>query len=551
MDNDFEERDSLENLLDYLEILWHWMWLILLVAIIAGAAVYFLTFQQPRVYQSSTRATVNVLSNSQSYDAYTGTIAAQRLAETYSQTMITDALLQSVEERLGTPFTGSTSVSVDDYSPVLQISVTDNDPQKAADIANAVVASFADKIMDDQAARYNDLRTSLEEEIDAIDLELIAINQKLASIQNSGSESSSAIANRSQLELERGQYQQTRSTLLTNLLQIKLAEVQTATTITQLDKAVPNPTPIQPRPWRSAALAAIIGIMITAGIILLVVFLEDEIRDPAEITRKWGVPVIGTITKFPSGEDPLITNNKPRLPVSEAFRSIRTNLQFSGINTPLKSILITSASPTDGKSSIAANLATVIAQSEKSVILIDGDLRKPTQHKLLKVSNRIGLSDLFLRPNDKVTGVVRSTVVNNLSLITSGSLPPNPSELLSSPKMSEIMLMLNKHFDYVVMDSPPLLAVTDALVMAKNADGVILVIDPNVSKRGAIRQSIEQLQRAEIRLLGVVFNNIKIKRSTYYYNRQYYYSKQYGKVTDESASEKKAKNDLPKLEAEG
>ena len=280
-------------------------------------------------------------------------------------------------------------------------------------------------------------------------------------------------------------------------------------------------------------MAALVGFMLSAGVVFLVGFLQDEIRDPSEITRNWGVPIIGVISNFDASDEPIITLSKPRMPVSEAFRSLRTNLQFSGIDAPLKTLLITSASPSDGKSSVAANLATVIAQGDKEVVVVDSDMRRPTIHKVFKLSNRLGLSDYFIRPADKMSGVVKKTTVNNLSIITSGSLPPNPSELLSSTKMRDVISLLGKHFDMVILDSPPLLAVTDALILTKSVDGVILVIDPKKTKRAAIRQAVEQLQRVDARILGVVLNNIKIKRSSYYYSRDYYYSKHYGRVGNE------------------
>jgi len=444
-------------------------------------------------------------------------------------------------------------------SPIFTVTVTDSDSQKAADTANAVIEAFAEKIKKDQSSRFQELKVSLETEIAAIDEKLTEINYQLALLEIKDMEYQEALdraaelkeaglepvrverdpqdyVQRAELELAKSQFQSSRASLFANLQSIRLSEVQSATTISQLNQAVPNTEPIQPQPLKSAGLAALVGFMVTAGIIFLVAYLEDEIRDPNEITRRWGVPVIGIISNYASGETPLITMTKPRMPVSEAFRSLRTNLQFSGINSPLKSILITSASPSDGKSSIAANLATVVAQNDKDVVIVDSDMRRPTMHKIFKLSNRIGLSDYFIRTPDKMTGVVKKTMVNNLSVITSGSLPPNPSELLSSTKMRDVITLLAKHFDMVILDSPPLLAVTDALVLTQSVDGIILVVDPKKTKRAAIRQAIEQIQRLNARLLGVVLNNIKIKRSSYYYNREYYYSKHYGKTSGDSST---------------
>ena len=558
MENELEERSSLESILDYAQTLWRWAWLLLLVAIASGAVAYYLTNQKPRVFEANTRAVVNVVTGSDYYDAYSASYGAQRLAETYAQTMITPELLQSVSERLGYEVTGKITVTPVENSPIFTIVVTDSDPQKAADTANMVLTTFSEKVMTDQSSRYTDLKQGLEEEIARIDQSLTDINERLAVLQIKEAELAEAekraaqmvaeglepievvrdpndYVARAQLELAQSQYQSTRSSLFYNLQQIKLTEVQSATTISQIDKAVANAEPIQPQPMKSAGLAAVVGLIAAGGIVFLIAFLQDEVRDPEEFSRRWGVPVVGGITHYPYNQDQLITVAKPRMPVSEAFRSLRTNLQFSGIDTPLKTVLVTSASPSDGKSSIVANLATVIAQSEKNVVVMDADMRRPTLHKLFKLSNRIGLSDYFIRTPEKMTGVVKKTRVNGLNIITSGSLPPNPSELLSSSKMQDVLSLLEKHFDMVLLDSPPLLAVTDALILAKSVNGVLLVVDPKKTKRGAIRQAIEQLQRLDTRLLGVVLNNIKVKRSSYYYNRDYYYSKQYGRTSEDAS----------------
>lgn len=559
IENDFEERSSLESILDYAHTLWHWFWLLILVALAAGAVAYYFTNQQPRVYQSVSRAIVNVVSRSDYYDSYTATYTSQRLAETYAQTMITETLLQTVSDSLGYPVTGIVKATSVENSPVFTVTVTDSDPQKAADTANAVVAAFAEKVVMDQNSRFQELKSSLETEIDSLDDTLTKVNYELALLEMKETEYQEAVnraaelekagleptkvvrdpqdyVKRAELELVKSQYQSNRASLYANLQSIRLTEVQSATTISQLSQAVPVNEPIQPQPIRSAGLAALVGFLVAAGTVFLVAYLQDEVRDPSEISHRWGVPVIGTITNFGTDEEPLITMSKPRMPVSEAFRSLRTNLQFSGIETPIKSVLVTSPSPSDGKSSIAANLATVLAQSDKKVLIVDGDMRRPTMHKIFKLSNRVGLSDYFIRTSDKMTGVVKKTAGKNLSVVTSGSLPPNPSELLSSTKMREVITQLTDQFDMVIIDSPPLLAVTDALVMTKNVDGVILVLDPKRTKRAAINQAVEQLKRVNARLLGVVLNNLIVKRSSYYYNREYYYSRHYGKTGGESST---------------
>jgi capsular exopolysaccharide synthesis family protein len=350
---------------------------------------------------------------------------------------------------------------------------------------------------------------------------------------------------KSQLESTLSQYSQSRTYFIQSLQQIRLAEAQSTSSLIQKDPAVPNYAPVQPQPVRSAMLAAVVGLMLAAGIVFLIAFLEDEIRDPEEITRKWGIPILGLITSHKPNGNTIITMSQPRSPVAEAYRSLRTNLQFSSIDNPLKTIVVTSASPSDGKTSVVSNLATVMAQNGKEVVVMDSDLRRPRIHKIFSLSNRIGLSDYFIRPSDQMAGVMKSSKVKGLSIITSGSLPPNPSELLNSAKMMEVVNVLGTHFDIVILDTPPLLAVTDALVLAPRVDGVILVIDPTKTKRGALRHAIEQLQQVKANLLGVVLNNIKISRSQYYYNRNYYYGKTYG-VSDGEPPDTNVRTAVPK-----
>jgi non-specific protein-tyrosine kinase len=291
-------------------------------------------------------------------------------------------------------------------------------------------------------------------------------------------------------------------------------------------------------------LAALVGLMVAAGIIFLVEFLDDTIRDPQEITRRWGIPVLGMIVSYKSsaGEE-LITVRHPRSPISEAFRSLRTNLQFAGNETPLRTLLVTSPSPSDGKTTIVANLASVIAQSGRNVVILDADLRRPRIHKMFQLSNRVGLTDQFIRTQDRFDGSLKSTEVANLHAITSGNLPPNPSELLSSARMSEIFKLLSDQFNTVIVDSPPTLLVTDAMVLAQHVDGVLLVVKPSVTKWAALRQAIEQLQHVKAKLLGIVVNDVNIGRSRYYYYRGYYKQK-YGKGYHY------AENDTPELVAE-
>ncbi|MCE5206766.1 MAG: polysaccharide biosynthesis tyrosine autokinase [Chloroflexi bacterium] len=540
MDNELEERSSLESILEYGQILLHWLWVLILAALLAGVAAYFITNRQPRVYESSTLMMVNGASGSQ-YDNSTSIYLGMQLASTYSRTMTTKPILDAVSGKLGYEVnSGSIKVQQIENTQLINITVTDTDPQRAADIANTLVSVFADQVMADQSSRYTDLRTNIETELANTDKQIGSINTRLAAIPTDTAGNAinpNDVANRAQLETSLSQYEQARSYLVSDYQQLKLSEVLSTSTVVQKDPAVANPSPIQPQPMRSALLAAVVGFMIAAGVVFLITFLEDTIRDPEEVTRKWGVPVLGVIARYESSPTTIITLTQPRAPVSESFRSLRTNLQFAGVATPLKTLVVTSPSPEDGKTSVVANLANVVSQNNRRVVVIDCDLRKPRLHKIFQLPNRVGLSDYFLHTQDHLTGAIKKTDVKGLSVISSGSLPPNPSELLGSDRMQEVIQMLGAHFNPIIIDTPPLLAVTDALVLASKVDGVILVFDPNKTKRAALQHSIEQLKHVNANLLGVVLNNVKVSRSHYYYNRDYYYGKPYGKAAEETSGQ--------------
>lgn len=215
----------------------------------------------------------------------------------------------------------------------------------------------------------------------------------------------------------------------------------------------------------------------------------------------------------------LITTSDPHSPVSEAYRTLRTNIDFSSIDEKVQVILVTSAGPGEGKSTTIGNLAVAYAQTERSVLLIDADMRKPTEHHTFGVSNRIGLSSL-LSQRSFLDSAIQETSIPNLSVIASGPIPPNPAEMLASKRMASIIEELRGKYDVILIDSPPLLAVTDAQVLSTKCDGVLFVMHQGRVKRENAKKAISRLEKVGARILGVVLNNVKQKKSEGYY---YYY----------------------------
>lgn len=212
----------------------------------------------------------------------------------------------------------------------------------------------------------------------------------------------------------------------------------------------------------------------------------------------------------------LITLLDPKSPISEAYRTLRTNIQFSQLDKPTRTIMVTSTTPEEGKSTTLANLAITFAQDGHKAILVDCDLRRPNIHRLFGLPNTDGLTSLAL--NEKLTKLpLQETSVPNLRILTSGPLPPNPSELLGSARMDQIIASLKEEADYVLFDSPPIIAVTDAAVLGRKVDGVLLVVRAGKTKREHAAKAKLLLEKVNANILGVVLNNVKFESSLYCY----------------------------------
>ncbi len=222
----------------------------------------------------------------------------------------------------------------------------------------------------------------------------------------------------------------------------------------------------------------------------------------------------------------LITNEKPRSIAAEAYRTLRTNLGFARIDQPYQTILVSSPSPQDGKSTITANLAVVLAQAGSRVLLVDCDLRKPVQHHFFRLDNFKGFTNCLMM-EAALKQVVRKPIqqLGNLDLLTSGPVPSNPAEMLNSMRVQEFWPRLKEQYDYVLVDAPPALVVADASILAPQMDGVIIVARYGVTRKEQVVDTREIFRRANAAIIGVVLNQAKIRSDEY--NYYYYYSKEH------------------------
>jgi capsular exopolysaccharide synthesis family protein len=279
---------------------------------------------------------------------------------------------------------------------------------------------------------------------------------------------------------------------------------------------------------------AVIGLTLATALIFLLDYLDDTVKTSGDVQRVMDLPTLGTIPKL----DAVINKNRAKSnreiltvqedfsPFAEAYRTLRTNIQFSSLlmTNSSTTLLITSSGAAEGKSTTAANLALVMAQGGKQVILVDTDLRRPVLHKLFNLSNQAGLTNLLLDENLNPEKLLVKTGVSNLRLLPSGPLPPNSADMLDTPRLEQRIAQLAKQADLVIFDSPPILVVSDASILARRIDSTLLVIDAGHTRSQVCQQSKKVLEQIGAKIAGVILNRFDPKKDTgYNYNHSYYY----------------------------
>jgi len=515
------------QLQDYWTIVKRWWWLMVACVLVASVSSYIGTLGMPRIYQAT--ATVMIGQSIQEANPSSNDIwVSQQLAATYSQMVKRQPILQGAAQALGLNFIpsgGNVSTRQIESTQLLEISVRDTDPARAKALADEICNQLVlqsptnsrDQARQDFVqAQLSDLETKVkvtEDEIEAEQAKLDAANSARAIQQYQ--------SNISALQTKLNTYRTSYASLLLT--------VQGGTNFISIFEyaAVPG-GPISPNVSQTVLLAAAIGLGLAVAGAFLIEFLDDTIKTPDELTRLASLPVLASIAPIEgeNASDRLVVANQPLSTISEAFRVLRTNIQFAFVDRRLRSFSVTSAGPSEGKSVVLANLATSIAQSGAKVVAIDGDLRRPTMHKIFSVSNEDGLSNLILHPEHKAEDYLKTTAVENLWLLTTGPLPPNPAELLGSQRMGDIITELQNFADLVVFDTPPALVVTDAVVVSTRVDGVIVVVDAGHTRRGLIKRVLDELKRVRANILGFALNRVKIHSGGYYYQYYYYYSEE-------------------------
>ncbi len=482
--------------------------LILVGVIAATFAAFVVSNMLPKVYESRTTLLVGQSLTAANPD-YNQLLVSQRLTGTYVQIATTSPILEQVANDLSLPYESDAlrahivAAQGSDDS-LITITAQDGSASGAAAIANGVARAliaasptYQGLGADTSEFIARDLKTT-QDQIDAAQAEMTSLVGL----------SDRTPAQDDQLQRVQDQLAGLRSSYATLLA---ASNAYAANRLTVVEPAVPSSEPASPRTSVNIVLGALIGFVLMLSLAFLLDYLDDTVKSSEEIERLTQLATLGTIVRM-KGEAgrrrlySLATLLHPRSVGAESFRTLRTNVEFSGVDTPLKTLLVTSSDQGEGKTTIAANLAVAFAQAGHRTILVDADLRSPDVHEAFELPNAVGLTDLLRSDTIALDEALLRTEEPNLRIMTSGRLPPNPAELLGSLRMKVVLERLKAEADVVILDSPPLRAVTDAAIVGAAVDGTLFVVEAGRTSRGAAVRGREALAKVNARVLGAILN---------------------------------------------
>lgn len=475
-----------------------------------------------------TRGMVMVGSTIEELNPDTMSMAMTRgLATTYVRLAQFGSMEDLTKQALGLEILPEYSIIGVPDSQLIQVTVTDTDPQRAQIVAteliNQLIAMGPGGTERQQRENFAaDQLTKLQEGIAQSEATIAGLQEELAT----------ALSARQIRQIEEKVAAQEGK--LTTLRANYVALVQTtdqgaSNTIRVVDAPTVPQYPVESNDAILILLAGFLGAgMAVAGAYALD-FLDDRLRDVGDISREFGLPTLGVIPESTLEQlrGPLIVQNEPHSIAAESFRVLRTNMLFASVDKELKILHITSPGPGDGKSYVSSNLSIAFAHAAKRVILIDADLRKPTLHRVFGILNNKGVSTALLGGKVGLQEAIQPTTVPGLSVMTSGPLPPNPSELLTSNRMQEMLAKLSSIFDLVVVDSPPATVVSDSAVLASRSDGVLLVLPADDLGRERVRNALGAMGAVNANVLGVALNRSSSSTLGFYYSYKTDYSNKY------------------------
>jgi polysaccharide biosynthesis transport protein len=498
-----------------------WAIPVILITLVGGVVAYAVTKRITPIYEA--QATVLVVAGPQqpgsnsggaplSNDQITTTAASLMIEPPILQKVINDLKLNTTTDQLARQVTATPVTN----AQLVTVTAKDPNPAVAARIANAVSSDFVDQITAQNTQRVNQAGAALEAQIAAQTATLNAEESALAKAQARNQDTTALtaeIANNSSL----------LTTMEADYGTFKATQAQNLETVSIAAPASQPTKPASPILPLNLALGLIAGLLVGLGIAALAEYLDQGLDSEEDVQERLGVPCLAIVPRFNSRPGAR-RDQRHEERARESYRRLRTNLLFSELDSPLKTIVVTSARPGEGKTRTASNLAVSLASSEKSVLLVDADMHRPNQHRIFNKPITQGLSEMLLLASPDGHPVLNGrheTTYANLSILTSGVLPPNPSELLASQRTKLLIRGLEKMRDILIIDTPPAQALTDALSVAAHSSGVILVVESGKTNADQARVVIESLRNVGARVLGVVLNKAKDRQmASYYYYEQ-------------------------------
>jgi capsular exopolysaccharide synthesis family protein len=498
-----------------------WARWIIAGTLIAAVAAYLISGVLPKVYEADARLVVGQALSSNNPDP-NQFATAQQLSAAYVALAADRPVLEAVMKRLGIimpvlDFADMVSVQAVRDLPFIDIVGRSGDQAQAAAIANAMAAELV--------ALSPTLTGPQGDQVDFVDSDMRAIETQISDLREEIDRLNS-LPNRSTVQDDRLELLTDRRVQLQGIYAQLLAFTNgtQANRITVVQPAIAPVTPASPRPLFNVVIAGSLAFLLSLGAAFLWERLDDRIKTPEELESATGLAMIGLVGSMPGDRSRkafyrLASLLYPRSPAAEAFRTIRTNIEFAGLDRGLRTIVVTSSLPSEGKTVVASNLAVAFAQAGRRTILVDADLRRPGVHTIFGLPNELGLTDLVRTDEIKIDDVAQETEAPNLTVITAGTIPANPAELLGSKRMEAIIERLKGSADIVVFDTPPVTAVTDAALSAAKADATIMVIQSHRASRRIVAQGLEALTKVNARIVGAVLNNVPGHVATPYYGR--------------------------------
>jgi succinoglycan biosynthesis transport protein ExoP len=517
------------ELKDYLNVIISRKWIIIGVTLLVVAGSLVLSLLQDPVYQSKVMilADINKAGESASDSILSQVYNDPKIfIQTQAKIIATRTMAQAVRERLeynyeeaayareegedvfipaGLPSAAQLAKNVKveraESTSVFVIAVTDKDRLLARDIAQAYADEY---ILDRQLSsikQISDARKEVWNRITELENQIQDIADQIKQYAKDSIPP--------ELEAEAAQAVNLWATLYEKYMSLRIAEALQQRGLEVIEVAEVG-SQVSPRTARNAFLALFTGLLLGLGLAFLVDYLDVTLKSREEVERYYDATIIGEIARAEtsgSGEHEIFYFSRKDGSAAEGFRNLRTNLQFLNLDGETRLIMMTSASPGEGKTSVAVNLGAALSEMGKRVLVVEADLRKPVLGKFLEKRPERGITDVIVG-TATVEEAISSVGNENLEVMMAGVIPPNPAELVSSQVMQDLLGRLRGRYDYVLVDAPPVLAASDAVAMAPMMDGVILVASHGIANREEARRTVELLSKVETRILGVVINNV-------------------------------------------